>query len=58
MLLRDFAANIGITFKTPEEFFLGKSPEPVSRAFDPAVYIKEELSGPSKLHFIHLGSHV
>ncbi|KAJ9197805.1 hypothetical protein DTO021D3_5436 [Paecilomyces variotii] len=48
---RDFAANIGITFKTPEEFFLGKSPEPVSRAFDPAVYIKEELSGPKPVTF-------
>lgn len=48
---RDFAANIGITFKTPEEFFLGKPPEPVSRAFDPSVYIKEESSGPGKSRF-------
>ncbi|KKZ64652.1 hypothetical protein EMCG_09434 [[Emmonsia] crescens] len=36
---RDFAANIGIPFKTPEEFFLGEAPKPVSRAFDPTTYI-------------------
>ncbi|KAL4990536.1 polynucleotide kinase 3 phosphatase-domain-containing protein [Aspergillus falconensis] len=37
---RGFAANVGITFKTPEEFFLGAAPEPV--AFDPSVYLQPD----------------
>ncbi|OAT06353.1 polynucleotide kinase [Blastomyces gilchristii SLH14081] len=36
---RDFAANVGIPFKTPEEFFLNEAPKPISRAFDPKAYI-------------------
>ncbi|OAX81901.1 polynucleotide kinase 3'-phosphatase [Emergomyces africanus] len=36
---RDFAANVGIPFKTPEEFFLNEAPKPISRAFDPKNYI-------------------
>ncbi|KAL4975739.1 polynucleotide kinase 3 phosphatase-domain-containing protein [Aspergillus desertorum] len=35
---RGFAANVNITFKTPEEFFLGSAPEPV--AFDLSVYLQ------------------
>ncbi|KLJ12772.1 hypothetical protein EMPG_12222 [Blastomyces silverae] len=36
---RDFAANVGIPFKTPEEFFLNEAPRPISRAFDPKTYV-------------------
>ncbi|KAL1968857.1 hypothetical protein VTN77DRAFT_1218 [Rasamsonia byssochlamydoides] len=39
---RDFAANVGIAFKTPEEFFLDAKPEQVIRDFDPASYIDVE----------------
>lgn len=37
---RDFAANIGIVFKTPEEYFLNEEPKPFVRDFDPASFIK------------------
>ncbi|TKA49887.1 hypothetical protein B0A49_11299, partial [Cryomyces minteri] len=36
---RDFASNVGIDFKTPEEFFLGEQPKPFVRLFDPAKYL-------------------
>ncbi|PGH27531.1 polynucleotide kinase 3'-phosphatase [Polytolypa hystricis UAMH7299] len=36
---RDFATNIGIPFKTPEEFFFDQPPETIVRAFDPKTYI-------------------
>ncbi|OSS52154.1 hypothetical protein B5807_03827 [Epicoccum nigrum] len=36
---RDFAANVGLTFHTPEEFFLQQSPQPYMRGFDPTAYI-------------------
>jgi len=32
------AANIGLTFKTPEEYFLAQTPRPFNRGFDPKVY--------------------
>ncbi|KAI9780872.1 MAG: hypothetical protein M1839_006499 [Geoglossum umbratile] len=35
---RDFAANIGIQFHTPEEFFLKEAPKSFTRDFDPAAY--------------------
>lgn len=41
---RNFADNVGITFKTPEEFFLGKAPRPFTRTFDPFGYITEAES--------------
>lgn len=44
----DFAANVGIAFKTPEEFFLDAPPEPVTRAFDPALYVSDTPSAPRK----------
>lgn len=38
---RDLAANIGIRFQTPEEFFLGEDVEPYKPAFDPSSYLSE-----------------
>jgi len=36
---RNFAYNVGIVFKTPEEFFLNEQPRPFFRDFDPATYV-------------------
>ena len=36
---RDLAANIGIDFKTPEEFFLGEASAPFLREFEPSIYL-------------------
>ena len=41
---RDFASNIGIAFKTPEEFFLGEETKPFVRSFDPAHYLGPEVN--------------
>ena len=41
---RDLAANVGIQFRTPEEFFLNEDPESFSRAFDPKGYLDFELT--------------
>ncbi len=38
---RDLAANIGINFKTPEEYFLDEPPEAFVRDFDPTEYLKQ-----------------
>lgn len=40
---RDFAANVGISFQTPEEYFLGEVAKPFTRAFDPAPYLASKL---------------
>jgi bifunctional polynucleotide phosphatase/kinase len=37
---RDFASNVGITFKTPEEYFLAELPEPFSRNFEPNLHLQ------------------
>lgn len=36
---RNFAANLGIDFKTPEEFFLQESPHSFLRDFDPSTHL-------------------
>jgi len=38
-IIRGFAANIGVDFKTPEEFFLNQAPEALEKPFDPASYL-------------------
>lgn len=40
---RDLAANIGIHFYTPEEFFLGAEPEHFTRDFEPTMFLKNPL---------------
>lgn len=37
---RDLAVNIGIGFKTPEEFFLDEKPEVYEHVFEPAKYLE------------------
>lgn len=38
---RDLAANIGVRFQTPEEFFLGAEVESYSRNFEPAEFLEK-----------------
>ncbi|KAF2399083.1 putative DNA 3'-phosphatase Tpp1 [Trichodelitschia bisporula] len=38
---RGFSENVGIPFKTPEEFFLSQPTRPWSRDFDPKAYLAE-----------------
>ncbi|KAF1820324.1 PNK3P-domain-containing protein [Dissoconium aciculare CBS 342.82] len=44
---RDLAANIGITFHTPEEFFLGEAPLPYTRTFQPTDHLTSTAFTPS-----------
>lgn len=41
---RDFAANVGIEFKTPEEYFLHEEPRPFTRTFEPAAFLSAALT--------------
>ena len=42
---RDWAANIGIDFKTPEEFFLKQPEESFVRVFEPKQHLTPKISG-------------
>ncbi|KAF7156868.1 hypothetical protein CNMCM5623_000713 [Aspergillus felis] len=42
MVDRGFAINVGIPFKTPEEFFLNQAAQDVQEAFNPSSYLKTE----------------
>ncbi|EME84997.1 uncharacterized protein MYCFIDRAFT_41913 [Pseudocercospora fijiensis CIRAD86] len=46
---RDFAANAGIPFKTPEEYFLEEEPKSFIRSFDPAPYVEKKLDSQTDL---------
>ncbi|KAJ4987269.1 polynucleotide kinase 3 phosphatase [Stagonosporopsis vannaccii] len=39
---RDFAANVGLTFHTPEEYFLQQTPQPFARSFDPTAFVNKK----------------
>ena len=38
---RNFAENIGITFHTPEEYFLHEEPREFTRSLEPSEYIPD-----------------
>ena len=42
---RNFAANIGIRYKAPEEYFLNEEARPFARTFDPLLYMDDARSG-------------
>lgn len=41
---RNFAGNVDIVFKTPEEYFLNHDSEPYIRQFDPSEYLKQNTA--------------
>jgi bifunctional polynucleotide phosphatase/kinase len=41
---RNFSTNIGIEYKTPEEFFLDQLPQPYSRSFEPLDYLVDRTA--------------
>ena len=44
---RDLAANVGIKFMTPEEFFLKEEPKPFVRPFEPKDFLSEASTSTS-----------
>jgi len=54
MFYRHWAANVGIGFRTPEEFFLGETPKPMTHRFDPLKYIKSETQTLGKFLIMEL----
>ncbi|KAJ5961007.1 Polynucleotide kinase 3 phosphatase [Penicillium vulpinum] len=45
---RRLAINMGVPFKTPEEFFLGQTTETPAMGFDPMSFVKSDLGEPAK----------
>ncbi|KAL2041201.1 hypothetical protein N7G274_006146 [Stereocaulon virgatum] len=41
---RDLASNVGIGFKTPEEYFLHEEPLPFTRIFEPKTFLNPTLT--------------
>lgn len=41
---RDFAANVGLLFHTPEEYLLGEAAKPFIRPFSPSAYLDGALA--------------
>ncbi|KAM0795081.1 DNA kinase/phosphatase Pnk1 [Usnea florida] len=44
---RDFASNVGISFHTPEEYFLQENPVPFTRSFEPGAFLNGSSSIPT-----------
>ena len=44
LAIRDFASNVGIEFKTPEEYFLHEEPLPFTRTFEPGTFLDPALT--------------
>jgi bifunctional polynucleotide phosphatase/kinase len=57
-LYRDFAANVGLTYHTPEEYFLHEESRPFVRDFDPLLYMKEWGERPMSARTFEILAHV
>ena len=47
-MLRDFAANVGVDFQTPEEYFLGEPAQSYMRTIDPLLYMDDSVPDPPR----------